>query len=139
MAQPLINGTAYVWADIELYIGGRKVNGIDKITYKEGREKQDNFGAGSRPVSRGYGRIKAEGSLALHWEEIAALIETSPQRSLASIAPFVVTVTFLTPGATTATVHVLNNVEFMDTELSTNEGDMKIAVDLPLLISHITW
>ena len=63
MATPLINGINYSWANITVIGLGVPFIGITKIDYNAKQEKTNNYGAGSQPVSRGYGRVEYEGSL----------------------------------------------------------------------------
>ena len=56
--EPLINRKEYGWADIICTIGGVPVTGIVAIKYEEEQEKENVYGAGRHPVSRGYGRVK---------------------------------------------------------------------------------
>ena len=56
MATPLINGVNYSWANISVILFGQPVIGIVSIMYKAKQEKKNNYGSGTEPVSRGYGR-----------------------------------------------------------------------------------
>ncbi|WP_205630531.1 hypothetical protein [Flavobacterium psychrophilum] len=55
---PLINGREYGWADIVVNISATPIIGIRAIKYEEEQEKENIYGAGRNPVSRGYGRVK---------------------------------------------------------------------------------
>ena len=105
--EPLINGREYGWADIICTIGGVPVTGIVAIKYEEEQEKENVYGAGRHPVSRGYGRIKTTASITV----------------LASTAM--------------ALTHILKNCEFQKTPFEWKEGDMHKEVELPLIVSHV--
>ena len=94
MALPLINGTAYSWSQIQLNLLGTPVNGIVAISYEESQEMQDNFGAGNRPVSRGYGKKECKASITLEMAEVEALQDAAPNGSLMDIPEFDVPVCF---------------------------------------------
>ena len=49
---PLINGTAFDFAQIIVNILGVPVASVSSIEYEETQEKVNNYGAGNRPVSR---------------------------------------------------------------------------------------
>lgn len=140
MAQyaPLINGTAYSWSQIVLNILGTQVAGVTSISYNETQEMQDNFGAGNRPVSRGYGRIQAEGSLTLHAEEVEALQAAVTTGRLQDIPEFDVVVSYLPEGGNIVS-HTLKNCRFRTNVREVSEGDMAIEVELELQVSHINW
>lgn len=134
----LINGTAYSWADITVNILGTPVAGIDAIKYTDNQEMEDNFGAGKLPVSRGYGQIKAEGSITLHAEEIVALQKVAPGKRLQSIPPFDIVVSYLPEGGT-VTTDTLKNCQFMKNSREPKKGDKMFAIELDLIISHVEW
>jgi len=136
--QPLVNGTAYAWAQIELRLFNVNLAGIKAISYEEAQEMQDNFGAGNRPVSRGYGAITATGSITLEMAEVEALQDAAPNGRLQDIPEFSVVVSYLPEGGNIRT-HILNNCRFTTNQRNTSQGDMTIDVELPLMISHITW
>lgn len=134
--EPLINGREYGWADVQVAIGGVPVTGITAIKYEEEMEKENVYGAGRNPVSRGYGRIKATGSITLLSGTVMALKAKAPKGQLFRIAPFSVTVMYQ-PDAGPMVVHVLKNCEFTKNSFDWKEGDMKKEIELELLISHI--
>jgi len=138
MAQPLINGQSYSWSQIEVRILNVPVAGITAISYEESEEMQDNWGAGKYPVSRGYGKIEATGSITLEMNEVEALQAAVPTGRLQDIPEFDIVVSYLPQGGNIVT-HTLKNCRFKNNKREVNQGDMTIAVELELLISHIQW
>jgi hypothetical protein len=134
--EPLINGREYGWADITATIGGVPVTGITAIKYGEEMEKENIYGAGRNPVSRGYGRVKSTASITLLSGTVFALKSKAPKGQLHRIAPFPITVSYQ-PDAGPMVVHVLKNCEFKKTEFDWKEGDMSKPIELELIISHI--
>lgn len=136
MPTPLINGINYSWANVSLTLFGVPVTGITKIEYNRKQTKENNYGAGSQPVSRGYGNYEYEGSIELYVDEWKRIIAASPNRDPLLIAPFDIQVVF---GGTGVTVDkdVLRSVEFMEDPLSTSQGDTKLLVTIPLIIGAI--
>lgn len=137
MGMPLINGRSYSWADISFNLGGYTPVGVTKIDYDEDEVIEDNYGAGNRPVSRGYGNIKSIASITLHAEEVEAIAAKAPNGRIQDLGIFDVTVQFMV-GAT-ITTHVLKNCQFSKRSLGASQGDTKIEVELPLNPSHILW
>lgn len=135
---PLVNGESYAWAQIVCTIAGVPVVGITEITYKEKQEKKNNYGAGNRPVSRGYGKKEPEASITLYLEELEAIRKATPTGSILDIAPFAINVTFIPSNGAGTITHVLNNAEFLEDPVETKEGDTEVMCKLPLIISHIT-
>jgi hypothetical protein len=138
MAIPLINGEAYGWADIKINILGREVIGVKSVSYSDTQEKQNNYGAGHRPVSRGRGRIEAEASVTLHMEEVIALQAIAPQRNIMNIRPFDIIVSYINSSGAVVTDKI-RNCEFLSNSRDISEGDMEIPVELELIISHIDY
>ena len=134
--EPLINGREYGWADITATIGGVPVTGITAIKYGEEMEKENIYGAGRNPVSRGYGRVKSTASITLLSGTVFALKSKAPKGQLHRIAPFPITVSYQ-PDAGPMVVHVLKNCEFKKTEFDWKEGDMSKPIEMELIISHI--
>lgn len=138
MPQPLVNGSSYSWSQVELRIFNLPVNGITAIKYDEKQEVQDNFGAGNRPVSRGYGKIEASGSVTLEMAEVEALQAATVDGSLMSIPEFDIIVSYIPVGGKIVS-HTLNNCRFKSNSRELKSGDMTIETELELQISHITW
>lgn len=135
---PLINGESYSWSQIVLSVGGVPIVGCTEIAYKEATEKENIYGQGSLPVSRGYGNTTFEGSITLLFEEVQALIRRSPTGRLTDYAPFDVTVSYL-PKNGLSVRHVIQKCEFLESNIETSQGDTSIPVQIPLVIGSIKW
>jgi hypothetical protein len=133
---PLINGINYSWSTISLVLFGVPVVGITKIEYKRKQKKENNYGAGSQPTSRGYGNYEYEGSIELYVDEWKRIIASSPGRDPLAIPPFDIQVVFAGAGITPEK-DVLRSVEFMEDPLTANQGDTKLMVTIPLIIGLI--
>lgn len=138
MAQPLVNGVAYSWSQIQVLIAGTAVNGITAIKYAEKQEVQDNYGAGNRPVSRGHGKIETSGSLTLEMAEVEALQAAAPNGSILAIPEFTIVVSYM-PETGIIRNHTLNNCRFKENKREVKSGDMTIEVEMELAISDIAW
>lgn len=140
MSIPLINGIRHSWASIKVNLLGRTLTGITAISYEETQEKANNYGAGIFPVSRGYGKYEAKGSITLHSYEVDAIIRAlGPGKRLIDIAPFDVVITYMPQGSDTLVTHVLRNCEFTGNKRDLKTGDTVIETQLDLIMSHIEW
>lgn len=139
MAAPLINGERHAWGDIKLVLLGRTVTGITKITYSDKQDKQNNYGAGNNPVSRGRGKYEAEASITLHKYEVDA-IQTAigKGKRIQDIAAFDITVSYLNENDQPVT-DLIRNCEFTDKKLDVKQGDTVIESEYALIVSHIDW
>jgi len=133
---PLVNGVNYAWSNVKLVLFGVTVTGITKISYKAKQKKDDNYGQGTLPISRGYGNYEFDGSISLYRDEWAGIISQAPDNDPLSIPWFDIQVTY-GGSKVTATCDTLKSCEFLDDPLSVGQGDTKIIVELPLKIGLI--
>ncbi|MBF2708780.1 hypothetical protein [Flavobacterium soyangense] len=133
---PLINGREYGWADIIVNISATPIVGIRAVKYEEEQEKENIYGAGRNPVSRGYGRVKTTGSITLLSATVFAMQAAAPGGKLHNIAPFPIVVLYQ-PEAGAIVTHTLKNCEFKKTTFDWKEGDLSKEIELELVISHV--
>jgi len=133
---PLINGVNYAWGNITVMLFGVPVVGIVAIDYNDKQIKENNYGAGNQPVSRGYGNVEPEGSIELYTDEWKRIIAAAPGRDPKAIPPFNIEVVF---GGLNVTPEkdILRAVEFLENPLASKQGDTKITVKIPLIIGSI--
>ena len=136
MATFLVNGTEYSWGGIVLELFGVPVQGITAISYKKKQAKTNNYGAGTKPVSRGYGKEECDGSIEVLRSEWTKVIAASPSQNPLAIGWFPISVTYGTSMAD-ATIDILQGVEFLEDPFDAKEGDTKLLVKLPLIIADI--
>lgn len=138
MAQtPLINGINYSWANVKLVLFGVPIVGITKIDYKRKQAKENNYGAGTVPISRGYGKEEYEGSIEIYQDELKRIIALSPDGNPMKIPPFNIPVLFEDQNGVLTTTDTLQMCEFTEEGLSAAQGDTKLLVTLPLVIGGI--
>lgn len=137
MATPLINGVNYSWGNVKLILFGVPIVGITKIDYKTKQKKENQYGAGYEPISRGYGNKEYEGSIEIYTDELKRIIALAPNRDLMQIPPFQIQVIFEDATGVLVTTDTLEMCEFMEEGLSVSQGDTKILTSLPLVIGAI--
>lgn len=138
MPQPLVNGTSYAWSQAEVLIAGQRVNGITAVSYEDMQEMQENYGAGNRPVSRGYGKIECKGSMTVEMAEVEALQASVSTGRIQDIPEFDVVISFLPEGGVVKS-HILHNCRFKGNKRDIKTGDMTVEAELELMVSHISW
>lgn len=137
MGTPLINGVNFAWGNVTLILFGVPVVGITKIDYKTKQKKENQYGAGYEPISRGYGNKEYEGSIEIYTDELKRIIALSPNRDLMQIPPFQIQVVFQDALGILVSTDILEMCEFMEEGLSVSQGDTKILTSLPLAIGAI--
>lgn len=136
MAVPLINGVAYSWANVQMIMFGNLLIGVTKISYKAKQTKENNYGYGSQPVSRGYGNYEYEGSIEMYTDEWKKIIAASPDRDPLKIPPFDIPVIF-GGSRVQADKDVLKFVEFTENPFDASQGDTKLLITIPIIIGGI--
>ena len=137
MAQPLVNGRAYDYVDIQLSILGAQLNGVTEINYTSEQEKTNNFGTGIWPTSRGHGARDTSGSIGLNMNEVEALREVAPAGDLLNIPAFDIVVVFGNVQA--PKTHVVKNCEFTNDGVETSQGDSVVNRIFDFVASHIQY
>ncbi len=135
---PLINGTAYSWADVTVNILNKQIAGITAVSYEDKQAMEDFYGAGNRPVLRGFGKIECTGSITLMNEELEVLMEAAPNGRIQEIEEFDVVIAYAPVNGTVRT-HTLKNCRFKGNKRDIKVDDMKFEIQLELLVSHINW
>ena len=135
---PLINGINYSWSSIRMEILGSPITGVTAISYGEKDNKENNYGAGRYPVSRGYGNVEPTCSVSMYKDTIEALQKVAPNGRIQDIPPFDVTVAYVTRGGKFMK-EIIRNFEFSENQVQSNQGENKIMVTIEGICSHIDW
>lgn len=138
---PLINGKAYSWADISVMFFGIRMMGITSISYKDMQEKTNEYGAGSFPVSRSYGKYEATCEIEIELKEMVA-IQAAAKRAGANriqdIPAFPIDVSYMAEAGRVINDRICN-AEFTDNVREGKTGDGRLVVKAVLVVSHIEW
>jgi len=136
--EPLINGEAYAWSQIQINIAGINVVGVTAIDYEDTQELKMNYGAGNYPHSRGKGQIKVTASITLAMVEVERLQKKSKTGRLQDLPAFDVHVSYL-PEDGTIVKHTIMSCLFEKNSRKVKTGDMDIPVELTLNSPKIKW
>ena len=82
----MINGVVHSWANLSVAIAGVPVTGINKINYKDDQTVDNIYGAGQKPIGRGYGKIEYSATIGLERSEVEAIRAASLTGRLQDIA-----------------------------------------------------
>lgn len=136
---PSINGRAYDWPSIRLQLLGQTVAGVTEINYSDTQEKVNNYGAGTMPVSRGYGKYEPKADIMLEMKEVERIQAALPPGGrLQDIPPFPIVISYVNTSNMQVT-HTLHNCEFLGNGREVKTGDTNVLVKLDLVLSHIEW
>lgn len=132
----LVNGVNYSWGHITLTVFGVPIIGITKISYKRKQVKENHYGHGNEPISRGTGRKEYEGNIELYMDEWKQIIALAPNNDPTQIPKFPISVVFSGDGVP-PTIDTLLSCEFTEDDMNASEGDTKVMVSVPLIIGGI--
>jgi hypothetical protein len=138
MPIPLINGQSYAWSDIELSIMGVVVTGVSEIDYESERENKLHYGAGSDPISYGYGAAKCKGGLTFKMSVLESIRSVAPARDITLLPPFPIVVSFVN-AVNQIVTHKLLGCMFTNDGVTVKHGDTDIEKKLNLLIGKIVY
>lgn len=133
----IIGGVNYSWGNLNVVLFGNIVIGITKISYKRKQEKTNNYGWGTKPVYRGYGREEYEGSMELYTDEWKKLIASSPSNNPLLLLPSDIQIVFA-GSRVLPNKDVLQAIEFTEDGLEAAEGDTKLLITIPIIIGDIS-
>lgn len=136
MPTPLINGINYSWSNIKFSLFGVPLIGITEIDYIRKMKKENNYGYGQDPISRGYGNIEPDGGITIYWDEWRRVIAAAPTFDPLLIKPFDIQVLFGS-SALNFKQDTLRSCEFTDDPFTAKQGDTKLLIKLPLIIGLI--
>lgn len=133
---PIINGINYDWASISFVLFGVPITQITKISYSRKQKKENNYGAGYNPVSRGYGNIEYEASIEIYQDQWMQIIALAPNNDPLQIPPFDIPVIFANTGGTPVK-DVLRSCEFTEDAMTASQGETKLMITIPLIPAQI--
>ena len=134
----LVNGTSYDYTKISVILAGTPVLEVTEINYTQDQEKENNFGTGVLPVSRGQGERNSSGSIGLAMNEVEVLRDAAPPNgSLLDLPAFDIIVVYGNPQK--LVTHRLIKCEFTNDGVETSQGDTSITRSFDLVIGNIHY
>jgi hypothetical protein len=137
----MINGIEYGWSDVKVNLLGRTIEGVSKLEYGDKREKVNNYGRGSMPVSRGRGKYEAHAKITISMKEMEAIQNALPKgKRIQDIPMFDIAVSYDPEDGTSPIVNnTIQYCEFTDKKREVKNGDGEIEHELELIVGQITW
>ena len=136
---PEINGVVYSWSNLQVNINGTLITGITKVNYKDEQEIESIYGAGQRPIGRGYGRITSSASMTLLRDEVETIRTENGGGRLQDIAPFDIIVQFIPVDGKAMITHRIRGAQFKNDGVDASEGETGNQIDFDLIVSQIEW
>jgi len=141
MAANVTVGNKIGWGNVKVALFGRQVIGITAISYKKKSEKELLYGAGREPLGVGIGNNSYEGSITMYRYEVDAILagarDKNKDADLSDISTFTISVGRAMDDGGFQTDHI--SAQFMESGSELKQGDKMDMVELPLLVTGITF
>lgn len=131
----VFNSKQYAWADVEIFMLGKKIAGARGVKYKTSQEKEVIHGAGNEPQGIARGNKTYEGELTLLQSEVEALTATAIAaggNDITDLTAMNVVVAYAPKGGV-ITTDILQNIEFTEFEKGMNQNDKFAEISLPFI------
>lgn len=135
---PLINGVNYSWVNITLVMFGSPVRGFLEVNWNRKQKKENNYGWGPDPISRGYGNKEPEADITLYWDEWRQIINAASDKDPNNIPMFDIQVLFGGSSVNFEQV-TLQACEFVEDPFQAKQGDTKFTIKIPLIVGAIKY
>lgn len=126
----------YSWCDISVAFGGRIIDGITAVEYKESQEKEYLYGRGCRPHGIVTGNRTYEGKVSLWQSEVEAMIRDAPNKDILRLN-FPLTISYVPHDGGQIVVDVLQNCQFTELPKGMNQGDKNAIIELPIMFTGV--
>lgn len=132
----LIQGINYSWSNLNNIAFGVPVIGITSIQWDIDQVKENNYGWGIEPISRGYGNKEYSGTITVFKEWWKSVCDAAPNKDPLSIAPFDWTIAY---GNASVAIHTetLKAFEFLKDTTKAAQGETKFTFDIPFIFAGL--
>lgn len=137
----MINRNEYAWEDIQVVLPGKALpdDGVTAVEYTEKKEHTNVHARGDRAISMGRGKVEHEGSVTVLQSTLEAMQAALPKgKSLTSLAPFTITVSYAPIGGVATTDRLLF-CRIKEVKKGMKTGDPNQEIPLVLAIGNIEY
>jgi hypothetical protein len=135
--QPLINGIARSWSQINIPFLGAPLSGVTAVHWESERMMTNNMGIGPYATSRGYGNYVFTASMTFTSEEWDNIIKSSPNGKPQEIPLFDLPILFMDDNAGLQKKVVWRSCSIMKYTNNANQGDTMIPIEVTFIVSDI--
>jgi hypothetical protein len=132
----LINGVDISWGYLNVVFYGNIMIGITKLNYKAVQKKENRYGWGYKPISRGYGNYEYEGSIEMYTDEWKKIIAAAPNNDPLQILPTDMQIVYAGQRVLPSK-DVIQAFEWLENPFDANQGDTALMVTVPIIIGDI--
>ncbi len=136
---PLVNGTKFSWASVEIDLNGTIFTGCTELAYKQTREIGDVYGTGAENLARTLGQLNAEGSLTMYrrdFQDFINLLTNNGQTGYLD-TEFDVTVSYSSPNGDGILTDRCISCVILEPDISGSQGTDPLSVTCSLDILRV--
>lgn len=122
----------YGWCDITVSFGGRIIEGITAVEYKESQEKDYLYGRGCRPHGVVKGNRSYEGKISIWQSELEAMTRDTRDNDVLNLE-FSVIVAYVPRDGGQVVTDVLKGVQFTEVAKGMAQGDKNKIIEMPMM------
>jgi len=137
MGQVLFNGKAFSASSITVTVAGIDIASVATLNIVETADKQNNYGFGTQPTSRGRGFDEYTCAIEMAYKDVQKLRNIVGSRRLLDIPAFDV-LAVMDNGETIARIRA-RNAEFMEDGIEVSGGDPEVKREYPLIIAGVDY
>jgi hypothetical protein len=126
----------YSWCDLSIAWGGRVLEGVTALKYKETQDKDFLYGRGCKPHEIIRGNRSYEGSVKLWQSELEAMTEDAPDNDILKLR-FNIIATYVPKDGGQTVVDVIDSAEVKEFEKAFNQGDKNMEIELPIIFLDV--
>jgi len=127
------NSTEYAWKDLNIFIDGNLITGIQNIEYSQSTEHEYVYGRGSAPRNIQEGNETYEGTLTLLQSEYEALREAVVSAGYKNTTKPFFTVNVSYAIGTDIQTDTVQQLKFNELPKSLSQNDKFMTLDLPFM------
>lgn len=138
----LINGVSYGWSSVTVLINNVPVAGIKSLDYSSTLDAQNQYGRGSKPVSRSVANYTYTASIGLQKGEVLSLMRAAKLLNYDDVLElpfFNIQVIWQQVGSAAFHIDIIHDCQFLDVPTTLAQGEGETVITLNIIPSHITY
>jgi len=133
------NSDEYSWRDLQVFMLGRLITGIQGVSYTLRQTKENIYAKGDKPHSRGHGNKEYDGSVTLLQSEVEAIqAELGDDEDLTDLRDMTIVVSYAPENGGVTTDELLA-VEVTELPKGGSQGDTSMPSELNIVIGDINY
>lgn len=131
----LINGVEFSHSSVRCFVAGIRIFGLTELSWSLSHNVGKNFGAQSKPTSKGYGEEDYQGSISMEQVEVERLRDIAPDGNLAKLRRVPIIISYVNDKR--LVTHRLVSVDFGTDGANSSQGNTSNGQSFDLNIADV--